>query len=256
MARRKQRDSNLDDDFREIEQMTKFIKQEKSKNLSFKIKSKFKNQKQKSMYEAILENRITFIQGTAGTGKTYIALMAALECLRDKSKNVANIILTKPIVEVAKSIGLLPGDIAEKTFSYYSHFYDNMSKLIGAEQTSYLKDNGFIIESILNFMRGTTFGQYDQDGKPIGSIVIFDEAQNATPHEVKTFISRMGENSKLVILGDSDQIDLKLRVGEKCGLDDAIDRLLGIEGIAYIQFTDDEIVRDPFLIEIMKRYRM
>ena len=66
----------------------------------------------------------------------------------------------------------------------------------------------------------------------------------------------MGENSKLVILGDSDQIDLRLRVGENCGLDDAIDRLLGIEGIAYIQFTDDEIVRDPFLIEIMKRYRM
>ena len=247
MARRKQRDSNLDDDFREIEQMSKFIKQEKSKNLSFKIKSKFKNQKQKSMYDAILANRITFIQGTAGTGKTYIALMAALECLKDKSKNVGNIILTKPIIEVAKSIGLLPG---------YSHFYDNMNKLIGPEQTGYLKDNGFITESILNFMRGTTFGQYDENGKPIGSIVIFDEAQNATPHEVKTFISRMGENSKLVILGDSDQIDLKLRIGEKCGLDDAIDRLMGIEGIAYIQFTDDEIVRDPFLIEIMKRYRM
>jgi phosphate starvation-inducible PhoH-like protein len=254
MARRKQRDSNLDDDFREIEQMSKFIKQEKSKNLSFKIKSKFKNQKQKSMYDAILANRITFIQGSAGTGKTFIALMTALELL--KNKKIGQIILTKPIVEVSKSIGFLKGTLEEKTSVYFNHFYDNVNKIIGYEQACYLKDNGFVVESVLNFMRGMTFDNLDENGKSLGAIVILDEAQNTNVHEMKTFISRMGEDCKLIIMGDVEQSDLKLSYVDKNGLKDAIDRFKDMNNIGYVEFTDDDIVRDPFLIEIMKRYRM
>lgn len=191
------------------------------------------------------------------THNTLISLMAGLDCLKNKEMNIGQIILTKPIVEITsqKGLGALPGDINEKTLSYYTHFYDNLTKLIGSYQTKFLKENSFIKETVLNFLRGSTFGQYTSDGSSIGSFCIFDESQNCTITEMKTFISRMGENSKLVILGDTDQIDLRLSKGEKCGLEDAINRLQNIEGIGFIEFTEDEIVRDPFLIEIMKRYK-
>ena len=145
--------------------------------------------------------------------------------------------------------------LEEKTDVYFSHFYDNLVKLVGSDTIKFLKEKGFIKEVVLNYIRGATIGRYDEHGNPIGSIVIFDESQNCTISEMKTLISRMGENTKLVILGDSDQIDLRLYEGEKCGLDDAIDRLHGIEMINLIEFNEDEIVRDPFLIEIMKRYK-
>lgn len=223
----------------------------------FKINCKFKNKKQKEMHDTIMANRITFVRGAAGTGKTLISLMTALDCIKTPSVNIEQIVLTKPIVEITsnKGLGALPGDINEKTLSYYTHFYDNLIKLIGNDSTKILKERGIIKETVLNYLRGSTFGKWDENGKPIGSFCIFDEAQNCTSVEMKTFISRMGEESKLVIMGDSDQIDLKLNKGEKCGLDDAWDRLQGIPGIGFIEFTEDDIVRDPFLIEIMKRYK-
>lgn len=224
---------------------------------SFKINCKFKNVKQKQMVKTIMENRITFVRGCAGTGKTIMSLMAALKCLKDSKVNIDQIVLTKPIVEITsnKGLGALPGDVNEKTLSYYTHFYDNLIKLVGNENTKYLKTNFYIKETILNFLRGSTFGKWDANGNPVGSFCIFDEAQNCSVVEMKTFISRMGEDTKLVIMGDSDQIDLKLNKNEKCGLDDAWDRLSGIPGIGFVEFTEDDVVRDPFLIEIMKRYK-
>lgn len=247
----------LEQELQEMQEMDNYLK-DQLRSFQYKINCKFKNKKQKELFDTILSNRITFVRGSAGTGKTLISLMAALECLKDKDKNIGQIVLTKPIVEITsqKGLGALPGDINEKTLAYYTHFYDNLIKLIGSYQTKYLKDNGFIKETVLNFLRGSTFGQYTSDGQSVGSFCIFDESQNCTTTEMKTFISRMGENSKLVILGDTDQIDLKLTKGEKCGLEDAIIRLQDIPGIGFIEFSDDEIVRDPFLIEIMKRYRL
>ncbi len=235
----------------------KDVKLQQVTNLQFKINCKFRTKKQKEMYQTIMNNRITFVRGAAGTGKTMIALYSALECLKNDKVNIDQIVLTKPIVEItsSRSIGALPGDINEKTLSYYTHFYDNLIKLIGNETTKFLKENGKIKDTILNFLRGSTFGHYDDNGKPIGSFCIFDEAQNSSITEMKTFISRMGEESKLVIMGDSDQIDLKLLKGEKCGLDDAWDRLQSINSIGFVEFTEDDIVRDPFLIEVMKRYK-
>jgi phosphate starvation-inducible PhoH-like protein len=223
----------------------------------FKINCKFKNKKQKEMYNTILKNRITFVRGSAGTGKTLVSLLTALECIKNSNINIDQIMLTKPIVEISstRGLGALPGDINEKTLSYYTHFYDNLVKIIGSSATKYLKSEGIIKETILNFLRGSTFGKWDNNGNPVGTFCIFDEAQNSSMVEMKTFISRMGEESKLVIMGDSDQIDLKLSKGERCGLDDAWDRLQGIEGIGFVEFTEDDIVRDPFLIEIMKRYK-
>jgi phosphate starvation-inducible protein PhoH and related proteins len=225
--------------------------------LHYKVNCKFKNEKQKQMYNTILNNRITFIKGSAGTGKTIISLLTALECLKRKNININQIILTTPIVEISstKGLGALPGDLTEKTLNYYAHFYDNLNKIIGADAVKLLKSSGYIKETVLNFLRGSTFGQWDEKGKPVGSFCIFDEAQNCSIVEMKTFISRMGEDSKLIIMGDSDQVDLKLKNGEKCGLDDAWTRLSGLDGIGFVEFTEDDIVRDPFLIEVMKRYK-
>jgi phosphate starvation-inducible PhoH-like protein len=224
---------------------------------NFKTICKFKNKKQKELFNSIMDNRITFVRGCAGTAKTFIALYAALETLKNPVYNISQIVLTKPIVEITsnKGLGALPGDLNEKTSVYFSHFYDNLTKLIGNDAIKFLKDGGFLKEVVLNYIRGITLGRYDQYGNPIGVIAILDEAQNTTASEIKTFISRMGEGTKLVIIGDSDQIDLRLYENEKCGLDDAIDRLYNIDMINLIEFTEDEIVRDPFLIEIMKRYK-
>lgn len=241
------------DDFKEIDEMN--IQRKEERRINFKINCKFKNQKQREMYDLIMNNRIVFVRGSAGTGKTLIAMMAALDCIRDEKIPIDKIILTKPVIEIGKSIGSLPGDLSEKTLCYFTHFYDNLIKLVGSEATKYLKESETIKETILNYVRGSTFGSYDNNGKPIGSICIFDETQNTTPTEMKTFISRLGENSKIVILGDQDQIDLKLNRGEKTGLEDAWDKLQDIKGIGFLEFTEDDIVRDPFLIEIMKRYK-
>jgi phosphate starvation-inducible PhoH-like protein len=254
MSKRQRVKKTVDQELEEMNQMDEFLKT-KLRSFQFKVNCKFKNKKQKDLYNTIMSNRITFCSGAAGTGKTLISLMAALDCLKDKSRNIGQIVLTKPIVEIGKSLGAMPGDLNEKTLQYFTHFYDNLIKIIGSYQTGYLKENNFIKETVLNFVRGSTFGQYNSNGEPIGSFCIFDESQNCTVTEMKTFISRMGENSKLVILGDIDQIDFKFAKGEKCGLEDAIDRLKGVDGIGFFEFDESDIVRDPFLIEIMKRYK-
>jgi phosphate starvation-inducible PhoH-like protein len=249
--------TTIREELEEIDSMDNFIR-EQVLSYQFKINCKFKNKKQKEMYDTIMENRITFVNGVAGSGKTLVALMAGLECIKNKSINISQIVLTKPIVEIStnKGLGALPGDLDSKTLPYFTHFYDNLIKIIGNEATGYLKQNGVIKETVLNYVRGSTFGKYTADGKPVGTFCIFDETQNCTTTEMKTFISRMGEESKMVILGDSDQIDIKLQKGERCGLEDAIERLKGIDKIGFIEFTEDDIVRDPFLIEIMKRYKL
>lgn len=223
----------------------------------FKANMRFKNKKQKDMYTSILSNRITFVRSPAGTGKTFIALLAALELIRNPKYNINNIILTKPIVEISSSKGLghLPGTVDEKTSVYFAHFYDNLTKIIGEKSIKFLKDSGVLKECVLNYIRGITFGTYDDNQNPIGSVCILDESQNCTSREMQAFISRMGEGSKLIILGDSDQIDIRLQNYESCGLDDAIYRLGDLDSVAVVEFDENDIVRDPFLIEIMKRYK-
>ena len=244
------------DELQEIDNMDTFVR-EQVLNLKFKINCKFKNKKQKEMYDTILNNRITFVSGPAGTGKTLVSLMAGLECVKNPDINISQIVMVKPIVEITsqKGLGALPGGLEDKTFLYFTSFYDNLTKIIGNETTKYLKDNGVIKDTVLNYQRGSTFGKYTAEGKPIGSFCIFDETQNCTETEMKTFISRMGEETKLVIMGDIDQTDLKLGYNEISGLEDGLKRLKDIQGIGFIEFTEDDIVRDPFLIEIMKRYR-
>jgi phosphate starvation-inducible protein PhoH and related proteins len=241
----------------EMDVLSDMDKSFKAVETNFRIVSKFKNAKQKDFYNKILDpnTRIVFVKGSAGTGKTYISMLAALECLKDRTINIDKILISKVIVPSGRDFGFLKGSLAEKTEPYFTSYWSNISKLIGTSWTTRLKAHGVIEEAVVNFMRGDTFGSHDNDGNPVGVVAIMDEAQNTTVAELKTFVSRMGENSKLIVMGDNDQIDIKLNKNDKSGLDDAFDRFKGIKGIEYVEFTEDDIVRDPFLIEIMKRYK-
>lgn len=223
--------------------------------LKYNIKCKFKSKKQKQLSESIKKNRITFVTGAPGTGKTFVSLKTALELLKDNNSDIGDILLTTPIIEVSpKSIGALPGDLEMKINNYFSHFYDNIEKIIDKKTMNFLKSSELISDKIVNFIRGNTFGKLDDDGNPVGTFCILDECQNLTKMELKTYISRLGEKSKMVILGDIEQCDLKLK-GEKNALSDAIDRFKDIDGVGIIEFNEDDIVRDKFLIKIMKRYK-
>lgn len=254
--RKKRKSGYSDDDFDIINDMNKSIKKDISMN--FKVVQKFKNKKQKELFDMIMSNRVVVIKGSAGTGKSYISLMASLECLKNKKDfNIEKIILTKPIIEASAGMGFLPGTVEEKIAPYMQSFRSNFNKLIGEEQAIFLLNNKILEEAPLNFIRGNTIGDTDlATDRPIGYFAILDEAQNATMKDVKLFISRLGEGSKMIIMGDDDQTDLKLNRNEKTGLCDAYDRFQGLEGVGFFEFTDDDIIRDKFLIDIMKRYKI
>lgn len=253
MSKKKNRQQIIQTSLNEIEDLRHDEMRELMK-LNYQIRSKFKNKKQKFLSDTIKENRITFVTGSPGTGKTFIALKTALELL--KNNEIGDILLTTPIIEVSpKSIGALPGDLDMKINHYFQHFYDNLNKLVGSKTVNFLKQSELVTDKIVNFIRGATFGKSGENGEPIGTFCILDESQNLNVMELKTYISRLGENSKMVILGDIEQCDLRLRNGEKNALEDAIDRFKDMDGIGLVEFTDDDIVRDPFLINIMKKYK-
>jgi len=218
---------------------------ERALNFSFSPNLKLKNEKQRDLINKIHDNEITFIAGPAGTGKTFIALKAALEVLK-KEKTIDYILITKPIVEAGESIGFLPGKVGEKIDPYMHSFESNFKKLIGTASTKALFENEVIKSVPLAYMRGATF----QD-----SIAILDEAQNTTITGLKLFLSRKGEGSKLIVIGDIDQTDLRLRDNDKNALQDAFVRFQGLKGVAFMEFTEDDIVRSTILIELMKRYK-
>lgn len=229
-------------------------KEESKKMPTFKVKCKFKNKGQKEMSDIIKSNRITFVEGPAGTGKSIIALKVALDIIKQPKYRIQDILITKPIVSVGNDLGHLPGGVNDKTNVFFNSIYANLNKLVDKEVAEYLRKE-VIEERVLNYMRGETMGNYTEDGEPMGVYCIMDEGQNTTPMEMKTYLSRLGEFSKIIVLFDPDQIDIKLRRDDICGAVDAKNRLTGLEGVGYIKFTEDDIVRDPFLIEIMKRYK-
>lgn len=181
------------------------------------------------------------------THNTFISLKAALECLYQQSDKFRKILITKPIIEAGgESLGFLPGGIDSKIDPYMHSFESNFKDLIGPAQFKTLMEHQIIKTVPLPYMRGNTFKN---------SIAILDEAQNTTPKGMKLFISRKGSTSKLIILGDSDQSDLELRKGEISGLQDAFERFKNLSKVAFVEFTEDDIVRDDLLIQVMKRYK-
>ena len=204
----------------------------------------FKNPAQKRFYKTISTKDITFGIGPAGCGKTYLSVHRALRELGDKSNSIDGIVIVKPLVEAAgEKIGYLPGDVEEKTAPFMMSFYYNMEQIIGKQRVQILKDSNTIQVIPMAYMRGVTLAN---------KFVILDEAQNATPEQIKMFVTRIGENSKYIITGDLAQSDIKKGTS---GLEDAIKRFAGIHGVGLASFKEKDVVRHSLVRRLLKRYR-
>jgi phosphate starvation-inducible PhoH-like protein len=204
----------------------------------------FKNPAQRRFYKTISDKDITFCIGPAGCGKTYLSVHRALRELGDKDSKIDGIVIVKPLVEAAgEKIGFLPGDVEEKTAPFMMSFYYNMEQIIGKQRVNILKDTGIIEVIPLAFMRGITLSN---------KLVILDEAQNATPDQIKMFVTRIGENSKYIITGDLEQSDIKKHAS---GLEDAIKRFAGVHGVGLASFKEKDVVRHSLVKRLLKRYR-
>ena len=204
----------------------------------------YKNPAQKRFYKTISSKDITFGIGPAGCGKTYLSVHRALRELGDKESKIDGIVIVKPLVEAAgEKIGYLPGDVEEKTAPFMMSFYYNMEQIIGKQRLQILKDSNTIQVIPLAFMRGITLAN---------KFVILDEAQNATPEQIKMFVTRIGEHSKYIITGDLEQSDISKH---KSGLEDAIKRFAGVHGVGLAQFKEKDVVRHSLVRRLLKRYK-
>ncbi|RWR15154.1 PhoH family protein [Siminovitchia fortis] len=196
---------------------------------------------QRHYIEAVRKNDLVFGIGPAGTGKTYLAVVMAVGAL--KSGKINKIILTRPAVEAGESLGFLPGDLKEKVDPYLRPLYDALHDVLGAEHTQRLIERETIEIAPLAYMRGRTLDD---------AFVILDEAQNTTHAQMKMFLTRLGFGSKMVITGDSTQVDLP--PGVKSGLATAEVILQGVKGIAFIHFEEGDVVRHPLVGRVIKAY--
>ncbi len=203
------------------------------------IKAKTAGQKQ--YVNAIEKNTIVLGVGPAGTGKTFLAVAMAVKALREKK--VAKIILTRPAVEAGERLGFLPGDLQSKIDPYLRPLYDALFEMMGPENYQRQLEKNIIEVAPLAYMRGRTLDD---------SFIILDEAQNATPEQMKMFLTRLGFNSKAVVTGDLTQTDLPF--GKKSGLAIATKILDGIEDIAIHRFTDRDVVRHRLVQKIIQAY--
>lgn len=212
--------------------------------LTKRVRLKCKNLKQKEYANLITDREITFCVGPAGSGKSYVAVSRAIELLQNKTNKYNKLILCKPYVEAGEKLGFLPGDIKEKMEPILSSLIDIIDKIIGETNRKRLEDLGVITIQPLGFIRGKTIDN---------SILIVDEAQNMKPSQIKTTLTRIGENSKFVISGDMDQSDL-FRDFTKTGLFDAWNRHKNIEELGFCKFDNRDIVRNPIISKILKNY--
>jgi len=196
---------------------------------------------QKEYIDSIRRFDIVFSIGPAGTGKTYLAMAMAVASLAKKEVN--RVVLARPAVEAGEHLGFLPGDLYEKVNPYLRPLYDALHDMMDFEDASRLIQRGVIEVAPLAFMRGRTLND---------SFVILDEAQNATSDQMKMFLTRLGFSSKAVITGDVTQTDLP--AGKTSGLIEARDILQGIEGIKFVYFSRDDVVRHPLVQEIIDAY--
>lgn len=204
-----------------------------------KVYPKTKNQAR--LVEAFRKNDLVFATGPAGSGKTFLAIAESLRLLL--SHKINSIILTRPIVEAGESLGFLPGDLQDKINPYLRPLYDSMNACISSEVVKKMQDNGIIEIAPLAYMRGRTLNN---------AAVILDEAQNTTREQMKMFLTRMGENSKVFITGDTTQIDLPKRVPS--GLVQALEILKNIEEISIIEMDGSDVVRSPLVRKIVQAY--
>ncbi len=196
---------------------------------------------QKQYVDAIKKQTVVFGVGPAGTGKTYLAVCMAVSAF--KSRQVEKIILTRPAVEAGEKLGFLPGDLQTKVDPYLRPLYDALQELLGLETYAKLMERGVIEVAPLAYMRGRTLSN---------AFIILDEAQNTTKEQMKMFLTRMGEGSKIVVTGDVTQIDLP--DGKGSGLVHATTVLERVEGVSVQRLTAKDVVRHPLVMRIIKAY--
>jgi phosphate starvation-inducible PhoH-like protein len=207
-------------------------------------KEKFLSESQRIYYNLLKENQITICVGPAGVGKSYIAMKAALDLLADSNNSYEKIIIVRPAVEAEEKLGSLPGNVEEKLDPYIFPSYYLMNKIIGKEARETLKDMDIIEVFALAYMRGMNIDN---------SILIFEEAQNSTPKQMKLLLTRIGFNSKFFISGDLEQFD-RHKDKTETGLWDAIKRHKNTEDVGIFQFKDEDIVRNPLITKLLKNY--
>ena len=198
---------------------------------------------QKTYINNIQLNEINFGIGPAGTGKTYLAVAAAVDALLNEK--VDRIILIRPAVEAGEKLGFLPGDLSQKVDPYLRPLYDALYDMLGTEKTEKLIANGIVEIAPLAYMRGRTLNN---------SFIIVDESQNTTKEQMKMVLTRMGFGSSLVINGDLTQIDLPKNI--KSGLSHAIEVVQGTEGIGFTTFSSADVVRHPLVKKIIDAYKI
>ena len=196
---------------------------------------------QQAYVDAIRHNTVVFGIGPAGTGKTYLAVCMAVQAM--KQKQVDKIILTRPAVEAGEKLGFLPGDLQTKVDPYLRPLYDALQEMLGLETYAKFMERGSIEIAPLAYMRGRTLSN---------AFIILDEAQNTTPEQMKMFLTRLGDGSKMVVTGDVTQIDLP--EGKRSGLVRSVEILRGIEGIRIMELTAKDVVRNPLVMNIVRAY--
>ena len=227
---------NPDVDFKEIFLKNIVIQSSKGKKVITP-----KTLTQKIYIETIKNNVITFGIGPAGTGKTFLAIAVAISYLTQN--RVAKVILTRPAVEAGEKLGFLPGDMIEKVNPYLRPLYDSLDYILGPETVKNLMEKGIVEVAPLAFMRGRTLND---------AFIILDEAQNTTSEQMKMFLTRLGFNSKAVITGDITQIDLPNQ--KLSGLIEAKSILKNIDDIAFVKFSEMDVVRHKIVKSIIKAY--
>src|SRR5437763_742802 len=196
---------------------------------------------QDSYIRALKRHAMVFGVGPAGTGKTWLAVAHAAQLF--ERKEVDRIILSRPAVEAGERLGFLPGDLREKVDPYLRPIFDALNDMMPADQLAKRLGNGEIEVAPIAFMRGRTLAQ---------AFVILDEAQNTTPVQMKMFLTRLGEGSRMIITGDPSQVDLPN--GQTSGLTEAVRLLTDVEGIGVVRFTDKDVVRHPLVARIVHAY--
>ena len=196
---------------------------------------------QKDYFKTLIAHEVVFGLGPAGTGKTYMAVAMAVDAL--KKRQVERIVLSRPAVEAGERLGFLPGDMKEKVDPYLRPLYDALYDMMPGDKVDKMLASGEIEIAPLAFMRGRTLSD---------AFVIIDEAQNTTPVQMKMVLTRLGQESRMVITGDMSQVDLPS--GQQSGLADAVSRLRGVKGIGMSELTGEDVVRHPVVARILKAY--